>query len=590
MQADPRHSVGPHSENILYFGDNLDVLRKHVKDDSADLIYLDPPFKSNQDYNVLFADRSGTKSAAQIQAFEDTWTWDESAQKAFYDTTEAENADEGARRALLAFRTLFGRNNDMLAYLSMMAPRLVELKRVLKNSGSLYLHCDPTASHYLKILMDSVFGGENFHNDLIWKRTSAHSSARKYAPVHDSLLFYTMSSDFYWNDPRTEYDQEYLDKYYKFDDGDGRLYWRADLCAAGVRHGSSGQVWRGIDPGAKGMHWKFGVETLDRLDKEGRIYWPKGGTMPQYKRYREELKGKPVTDIWDDIDRINPVGSERTGYPTQKPVDLLKRIIDASCPENGLVLDPFCGCGTAIVAAEAMHRRWIGIDVTSIAITLVRSRLDDAFEGKAKYEVKGEPTHLEEARALATLSKESRFQFQLWALGLVGARPRAADFKKGADQGIDGRKVFHEKENGPSKTIIISVKSGEHVSVRDVRELTSVVGREKAQIGALLTLAEPTRDMREEALNAGYYQPEYRLSATERYHKIQILTIAELLEGKRIQAPIYRDASYVHPPLMIPLRAERKGRVRKLSESLEGPMSGKQGPAGTNDSNQGLAE
>ncbi|MCA1560347.1 MAG: site-specific DNA-methyltransferase [Acidobacteria bacterium] len=194
-------------------------------------------------------------------------------------------------QALQAFRTFLG-ENDMLAYLAMMAPRLVELRRTLKPTGSMYLHCDPTASHYLKMLMDATFGPQLFRNEIVWKRTTAHSSAKKYAPVHDIILYYGKSDHVTWNSPRTKYEQAYLDKYYRFDDGEGRLYWRDNLCAAGVRYGSSGQPWHGIDPGAKGMHWKFTIENLERLDKEGRIYWPAKATMPQYKRYRDELNGR----------------------------------------------------------------------------------------------------------------------------------------------------------------------------------------------------------------------------------------------------------------------------------------------------------
>lgn len=222
----------------------------------------------------------------------------------------------------------------------------MELRRVLKATGSIYLHCDPTASHYLKVVMDAVFDPRRFRNEIIWKRTTAHSSAEKYAPVHDTILYYGRGDEPVWNKPRTGYDQAYLDKYYRFDDGDGRLYWRADLCAAGVRHGSSGKPWRGFSPTGKGMHWKFTVERLDELDREGRIYWPTGGTgWPQYKRYREELKGLSVSDLWDDIDRINPVGSERLGYPTQKPESLLERIVTASSNEGTRYLIRFADAG-----------------------------------------------------------------------------------------------------------------------------------------------------------------------------------------------------------------------------------------------------
>lgn len=507
--------------NQLYYGDNLDVLRRHVADDSVDLVYLDPPFNSNANYNVLFAEHDGTKAASQIKAFEDTWEWDESAARAYEEVVE-----QGGRvsLAMQAFRTFLG-DSDMLAYLAMMAPRLVELRRVLKPTGSLYLHCDPTASHYLKMLLDAIFGPQHFRNEIIWKRTTAHSSSKKFAPIHDVIFYFGKSDRVTWNGPRTDYDQAYLDKYYRFDDGDGRLYWRADLCAAGVRHGKSGEPWRGIDPGAKGMHWKFGVDTLDKLDAEGRIYWPPKGTMPQYKRYRDELKGKVVSDLWDDIDRINPVGNERLGYPTQKPEALLERIISASSNEGDTVLDPFCGCGTTIAAAQKLNRRWIGIDITHLAITLIRSRLADSFSGTAPYEVIGEPVSLPDATALA---ESDPYQFQWWALGLVGARP--VEQKKGADKGIDGRIYFHE---GPGQTrqIVLSVKAGK-LHATHVRDLRGVVDREKAAIGVLLAMDEPTRAMRAEAASAGFYE-----SPWGKHARLQILTVEELLAGKGIDRP-----------------------------------------------------
>lgn len=254
-------------ENLLYYGDNLGVMKRHLKDESVDLVYLDPPFNSNQDYNVLFSEQDGTRAEAQIRAFQDTWRWDSASAAAF-----DEVISRGGRPAdaMVAFQKLLG-SSDMLAYLSMMAPRLIAMRRVLKLTGSIYLHCDPTASHYLKLLLDAIFGPENFRNEIIWKRTTAHSSAKKFAPVHDVILYYTKTSQFTWNSPRVDYEPEYLEKYYKFDDGDGRLYWRDNLCAAGTRNGSSGKPWRGIDPGAKGMHWKYKIETLDDLDKQGRM-------------------------------------------------------------------------------------------------------------------------------------------------------------------------------------------------------------------------------------------------------------------------------------------------------------------------------
>jgi DNA modification methylase len=538
-------------KNKLYHGDNLEVLRQHVKDESVDLIYLDPPFNSRQDYNVLFAEKDGTRSSSQIMAFEDTWEWNVDAERAYEEIVE-----RGGRvsEAMRAFRTFLG-HSDMMAYLAMMAPRLTELHRVLKVTGSIYLHCDPTAGHYLKMLMDAVFGPQYFRNEIVWKRTTAHSSAKRYAPIHDLVFYYGKTDVCTWNSPRTEYEDEYLDKYYRFDDGNGRLHWRADLCAAGVRHGRSGLPWRGIDPSKKGMHWKFTVDKLDELDKEGRIYWPPGGTMPQYKRYREELKGKAVPDIWDDIDRINPVGAERLGYPTQKPEALLERIVAASSDKGGLVLDPFCGCGTAISVAQKLSRRWIGIDITHLAVGLIKQRLADAFGDSVRdtYEVIGEPADLSGAQDLAT---NDPYQFQWWALGLVGARP--TEEKKGADRGIDGRLYFHDenKRDRKTKQIIFSVKAG-HVQSAYVRDLRGVIDREDAQIGVLICMEAPTKPMLKEAAEAGFYKPP---GLEDRYPRIQILTIEELLAGKAVAYPRLLEVTFKKAP-KAKAAAEEKGHL-----------------------------
>jgi DNA modification methylase len=513
------------TKNRLYYGDNLDVLRRYVPDESVDLVYLDPPFNSNANYNVLFAENAGTKAAAQIKAFEDTWQWDESAAAAYREVVEAGGS---VAQALIAFRTFLG-DSDMLAYLAMMAPRLVELRRVLKPTGSIYLHCDPTASHYLKMLLDAVFGPDHFLNEIIWKRTTAHSSVKRWGPVHDVILYFSRSEDPTWNSQRADYDEAYLSKYYRYDDGDGRLYWRNSLTAAGVRHGSSGKSWRGIDVSATGQHWKFKVETLDELDAKGQIYWPPGGKgFPQIKRYRDELKGLAVSDIWTDIDRINQVAQERLGYPTQKPEALLERILSASSNEGDTVLDPFCGCGTTIATAQRLKRRWIGIDITHLAIGLIKTRLKDAYGEAIKdtYDVIGEPVSVDDAKALAA---SDPYQFQWWALSLVGARP--AEQKKGKDRGIDGRIYFHDDTSGDTKSIILSVKAG-HTGPDHVRDLRGTVEREKAAIGVLITMEAPTKDMRKEAATGEAY-----LSQWGSHPKIQLLTVADLLEGKTINRP-----------------------------------------------------
>jgi len=521
-------------KNQLYFGDNLDILQgQHIPAGSVDLIYLDPPFNSNATYNVLFAEKSGEKSAAQITAFEDTWQWGQEAEGAYHDVVTL-----GPRKLadlIQALRAFLGQNN-MMAYLTMMAVRLVELHRVLKPTGSLYLHCDPTASHYIKLLLDAVFGHKRFLSEIVWKRTGAHSSAKRPGPSHDILFLYSKSENYVWNPIVTAHDPKYIQSHYTQKDIDGRIWQPDNLTAMGIRKGSSGQPWRGFDVAAKGNHWKFTIEKLEQLDAEGKIYWPPSGGWPRYKRYLDEVKGIFIQDLWTDIPPINAQAKERLGYPTQKPEGLLERIINLSSNEGDLVLDPFCGCGTALNVAERLKRRWIGIDITHLAITLIKKRLHDSFgPDLAPYEVIGEPADILSAEALALTN---RHQFEWWALGRVEARP-AQDKKKGADSGIDGVIHFNDDNSGKYKRVLIQVKSG-GVKAGDIRDLKGVLDREQAAIGAFLTLKPPTKPMREEAAAAGFYEPVH--FPGHRYPRLQILTIAELFAGKELQYPRFAPA------------------------------------------------
>ncbi len=512
--------------NALWYGDNLDVLRERIAPESVDLIYLDPPFNSNRSYNVLFGRKHGDDARAQIEAFDDTWTWTPETEHLYLEMLSG-GAPGGVADALQAMHGLLG-EGEVMAYLVMMAARLVELHRVLKPTGSIYLHCDPTASHYLKVLLDAIFGAVNFRNEIIWKRTSAHSSSKKFGPVHDVLLYYGKSRKVTWNEPRLPYEEAYLDKYYKFDDGDGRLYWRADLCAAGVRNGRSGMPWHDIDPSAKGMHWKFTIDRLDELEKEGRIYWPPRGSVPQYKRYRDELKGLAVGDIWADIDRINPVGSERLGYPTQKPQALLERVIAASSNEGDVVLDPFCGCGTTLAAAQALDRRWVGIDVTFIAIDLVRRRLEDAYGEKLDYELHGIPRDLGGARALFL---ESPFDFERWAVSMVNGQPNE---KQVGDKGIDGVIRFPLDAKASVGRCIVSVKGGGQINPAMVRDLGGTITNHKAEMGVLITMDRATPGMIDAANHGGSYTWPVN-EAT--FPRIQVITVAQLLKGEQPNLP-----------------------------------------------------
>jgi adenine specific DNA methylase Mod len=533
-------------DGTLYYGDNLDILQRYVKDETVDLVYLDPPFNSNTNYNVLFAEKDGSRAASQIQAFSDTWTWNQESESTF-----AEIVMAGGRVAdcLQAFRTFLG-ECDMLAYLVMMAPRLMELRRVMKPTASIYLHCDPAASHYLKMLMDAVFGPDNFRNEIIWKRTSGHSDAIGYGSVHDTILFYTRSALARWNDIFQPYDDGYVEQYYRYTDENGRRFMSGDLGAAGLQGGGYDYEWKGVR-----RVWRVPEETMRRLDAECRIFYTRNG-IPRMKRFLDEAKGLPAQDVWTDIQALRSWHQERLGYPTQKPQALLERIINASSNPGDVVLDPFCGCGTTIAAAQTLGRSWIGIDITHLAITLIKQRLKDSFgieqvvraapsgkgetakveDAAAKYgeaikrsfHVVGEPTSEPDAEALAA---SDPYQFQWWALGLVGARP--VEQKKGADKGIDGRIIFQGDKLGTFESVILSVKAGKTGSAH-VRDLKGVLEREKAAIGVLISMQKPTSEMKTEAVTAGFYE-----SALwgQKYPKIQLLTVAELLAGKKIEMP-----------------------------------------------------
>ena len=536
--------------NRLLFGDNLGWLRdtREFPDASVDLESLDPPFNSNADYNVLFREASGQASQAQFHAFTDTWTWADAAElyNHFIDSCPSVAVTE----IMEAFHS-FLKNSPMMAYLAMMAPRLVELHRILKPTGSLYLHCDPTASHYLKLLLDAIFGSTHFRNEIVWKRTSAHSAARRWNDVHDIILFYAKSESYSWNQVLVEHSDEYAARYKNIDAGGTR--WADDnLTGPGVRHGDSGAEWRGYNPTAKGSHWKVSnkaveailgaekaaalstTEKLDVLDSAGLIHWPhsrsgQGSGFPRFKRCLS--KGTSIQDVIVDVPPINSQAQERLGYPTQKPVALLERIITASSNPGDVVLDPFGGCGTAAHAAQKTGRQWIAIDVTYLAINLIKRRLRDAFGEELQFEEKGQPTDFTSAQRLAVLDK---FQFQHWALSLIDARPLKEGDGKGADRGVDGLLYFYDSKD-ERRRIIVQVKGG-GVKRNDVATLLGDVNNQKAAGGILLTLEKPTKPMRDEAADAGRYQS--KVWHDKDYPKIQILTIEGLLDKtERVDAP-----------------------------------------------------
>jgi DNA modification methylase len=476
------------SGNVLYYGDNLDILHRYIADESVGLVYLDPPFNSNATYNVLFAEQDGSRAAAQVEAFTDTWRWDQAAVAAYEETV-----DGGGRvaDALRAMRTLLGGSN-MLAYLSMMAPRLVELRRVLRPTGSLYLHCDPTASHYLNLLLDAVFGPERFRNEIVWCYTGPSApKQRQFSRKHDVIFWYSRGDQWTFN-------------------------------ADAVRVPYSGKTLENYKQGLVGSGFVAGDDEAVREINAG---------------------GKIPEDYWNFA--IAPRGKEYLGYPTQKPIALLERIIKASSNPGDVVLDPFCGCGTAVDAAQRLGRQWIGVDITHLAINLIKHRLMDAYGDTATFAVIGEPTDVASA---ADLAASDPYQFQWWALGLVGARP--AEQKKGADHGIDGRLYFHEQTGGETKQVVFSVKAG-GTGIDHVRVLLAVVAHENAALGVLITMQDSTKPMRQEAAEAGSYTDAWG----QRYPRLQLFTVGELLAGKKVEMPMFArnttvaQAKDARPPL-----------------------------------------
>ena len=477
--------------NQLYFGDNLPILREHIADASVDLIYLDPPFNSNANYNILFRENSGEQSAAQITAFQDTWHWTIESESAYQETVR-----EGPRRLgqlLAAMREFLGRN-DMMAYLTMMAQRMTELHRVMQPTGSIYLHCDPTASHYLKMLMDSVFGPANFQNEIIWHYRKWATGRYAFQKNHDVILFYTKSAS-----RQRTFNQLYMER-----------------APSTLRRFGAGRIVSGRD------------ETGRRQPSQ-----VESGESP----------GVRQDDVWQ-ISRVAPVNQI---FPTQKPDELLRRIIVASSDEGDLVLDPFCGCGTSTNQAESLQRRWIGIDITHLAISIVRNRLHDTFGDDLRpYELIGVPRDVASARALAVDSEhDGRYQFEWWALSLVDARP-ARERRRGADSGVDGYVNFFDDNSGRPKRIIVQVKSGQ-VNRRDIATLKGDMEREKAQIALFITLNPPTGPMEQEAVSAGFYEPDH--FPGQQFPRVQILTIEELLNGKLAQYPRYApEATFRQSP------------------------------------------
>lgn len=515
-------------KNALFYGDNLVVMRKEIKDESIDLIYLDPPFNSAANYNVLFKSKTGKAAQASIEAFEDTWHWTEAAEVAFDEVINS--GHHHTADLLLSLRKFLG-TNDMMAYVTMMAVRLIEMHRVLKETGSIYLHCDPTASHYLKLVMDSIFGVSNYRNEIVWLRSRNPKGSQyknyRWGPATDTVLYYAKSVDAALDvdAAKEKVSLSDLGRKYPNEDENGRWVDGPILCSDSMGpRPNLVYEYKGFTLGPSG--WRVNRSKLEEIDRSGDLYWTSEG-RPRRKFRPSETELSPLGSCWDDIPPVNSQAQERLGYPTQKPLALLERIIKASSKPGDLILDPFCGCGTAVHAAEKLGRRWFGIDVTHLAIGLIERRMKDSFPG-ITFDVLGTPRDVDAARDLA---ERDKYQFQWWAVSLVDAQPFGGK-KKGADGGIDGI-IYFKTGSKTHERAIVSVKGGAHVGVGMIKDLRTTIENEKAPIGIFLTLAPPTGPMIAEAAKAGMYKTEWG-----DFPRIQILTIEELFAGKRPRMPL----------------------------------------------------
>lgn len=532
----------------------------------------EPPFNSEAVYNVTFADAGD--ASAQIHAFDDTWKWSVETGQQYDYLVSGGGLPEKPAEALRAIRALV-RESPLTAYMVNMTPRMVELHRVLKSTGSLYLHCDPTASHYLKVMLDSIFGPKCFRSEIIWRRTGAHGKARRFTPVHDVILFYTKTDGdgYTWNRPTLPYMKGHVAEYFVQDGDTWRTnYYGNVLTGSGLRGGESGMSWKGFNPSDKNRHWAIpgklvedcgedfsGMtqhQKMDRLFELGYITITEGEAWPMYQHSIKPSDGVTAPDIWAyqpytegtvfdveapgftssngidaDVRWLSPKDRERLGYPTQKPVGLLERIIAASSNEGDLVMDPFCGCGTTLDAAIRLSRRWIGIDITYIAVDLIRNRLRTTYTEAidATYEVLGLP---EDLAAAHDLFERDPLEFERWAVSLVRGTPNT---KQVADRGVDGIIRYYRGKREKPGRIAVSVKGGKQLNPQMVRDLVGVIGSDDTIDGGILvTRYAPTSGMKKAAAEAGSYLGP----AGNPNPKVQILTVEQLLGGEKPQVPL----------------------------------------------------
>jgi DNA modification methylase len=539
-------------KNKIYYGDNLEVLRNYLADESVDLCYIDPPFNSKRNYNQIY-NNVGKEDKAQAQAFIDTWTWDEYAQNGLFEIQSNYNRVFTAQSIdLITGLEKVLKKGSLFAYLVSMTLRIAEIHRILKPTGSFYLHCDPTASHYLKLVLDAVFCPQsgNFQNEIIWQRTSSHNDSKKWGAVHDVIFFYTKASKFTWNKVYLPHSEKYVNDFYRHRDERG--VYRLDHIIRSQSMGKRPNLsyeYKGYTPE---WGWRVLQEKLVQLDAENRLAWSSTG-RPYLKRYLHEQQGTPIKSVITDINPLSASSAEKLGYPTQKPEALLERIIQASSNEGDVILDAYCGCGTSIAVAEKLQRQWIGIDITYQSISLILKRLEDQFgydftqdvidenhpdtPKAATLELNGVPKDFASAVELANRKDDrTRKEFEKWMVLSYSRNQAIINEKKGSDGGIDGiayvpdRNAKGEIEN---KKALFSVKSNAKLSPAVIRELNGTIEREHAACGFLLTLY-PMPNLVKESKQYGNYQNSL---INKSYPKIQVICVDELLNGARLELP-----------------------------------------------------
>ena len=553
MTQAPTAAAAP---NRLFYGDNLDVLRKHIRDATVDLCYIDPPFNSKRNYFQIYTNQGG-EDRAQAQAFVDTWAWGPEADTGLGWITDVDRLNGGrAGEARLTEQTVnlikgldlvLGRGS-LFAYLVHMTQRIVEIHRVLKPTGSFYLHCDPTASHYLKLVCDAVFCGQggDYVNEIIWKRAdtvkgNTGQGSKVFDRNTDTILFYTKSTNYSYTAQYREYTDKYIKDFYKNADVDGRRYQLISMTGpGGESKGNPIYPVMGVS-----RHWRYSKEKMAELIDAGLVVQTSPAAVPRKKLYLDDGKGVPIQSLWDDISALHSQAAERLGYPTQKPEALLERIIRASSNEGDVVLDAYCGCGTTVAVAQRLNRQWIGIDVTYQSIAVILDRFATTYkEGwpavEANIVLDGVPKDLESAQALANKRDDrTRKEFEKWAILTYSRNKARINEKKGADGGIDGIAYF-ATDTATNGKAIFQVKSGK-TGRSDLATLNSDRLREKAEIGFLLCFQLETKAMRDEIAAAGRYK--HPLFDRE-YDRLQVITVAELFGAtpRRLDLPMARDA------------------------------------------------